>query len=602
MPPKKSNLNNERSREARRKRVERAHKSAEQITTRNVAQRIRTAEGRTQESQEQHEERLRQTITRTRAARERTIAAARVQERQRQQTSRSLIRASFVRLAFEYAPDINYSAHPKIGIGAMDKVCQYCQALKFRNETPGMCCASGKVVLSPLPTPPEPLLSLLAGESDDSKLFLRKIRKFNSCFQMTSFGATKICDPTSNGRNFETTFKVQGQVYHKIGSLLPMPDDDPKFLQIYFMGNCEEHVTTRCQYNFIDQASERGIVILLENFLDDQNQLIRLFKRVSPRLQNDNYQIVIKADKVPLGEHAGRFNAPTVDEVAVIMVGDPVDKRAIKITRRDNTVSTISDLHRSYEALQYPLIFWQGQDEYHLNIKQCAEGDKKVSSYRLMVRLNQKNYILRYRQLFHQYIVDMYAKVESERLRFIRYNQAKLRSEEYIHLRDAVVGNIDGNLNPNDIGNAFILSSSYIGGPRNMQEYIQDAMTYVRHYGRPDLFITFTCNPNWKEIQTLLLPGQQTIHRHDITALFGITRCWLYSIEWQKRGLPHAHILIWLQDKIRSEEIDQIISAEIPDPSIDQKLFDIVTKHMIHGPCGAFNMTSPCMENARKIS
>ncbi|GFW25515.1 helitron_like_N domain-containing protein [Trichonephila clavipes] len=414
----------------------------------------------------------------------------------------------------------------------MDKVCQYCHALKFRNEAAGMCCASGKVVLSPLPAPPEPLLSLLTGNSDDSKLFLQ-----------------------------------------------------------------------------------------------DHNQLIQLIKRVSPRLQNDNYQIVIKADKVPLGEYAGRFNAPTVDEVAVIMVGDPVDKRSIKITRRDNTISTISDLNRSYDALQYPLIFWQGQDEYHLNIKQYDPntGDyrnNKVSSmnyyaHRIMVRQHQDNYILRYRQLFHQYIVDMYAKVESERLRFLRFNQAKLRSEEYIHLRDAVAGNIDGNLNPNDIGNAFILPSSYIGSPRNMQEYMQDAMTYVRHYGRPDLFITFTCNPNWEEIQTLLLPGQQAIHRHDLTArvfkqklkslidfivkysIFGITRCWLYTIEWQKRGLPHAHILVWLKDRIRPEEIDQIISAEIPDPLIDQGLFDIVTKHMIHGPCGAFNMTSPCMENGK---
>ncbi|GFT73749.1 helitron_like_N domain-containing protein [Trichonephila clavipes] len=205
-----------------------------------------------------------------------------------------------------------------------------------------------------------------------------------------------------------------------------------------------------------------------------------------------------------------------------------------------------------------------------------------------MVRQHQDNYILRYRQLFHQYIVDMYAKVESERLRFLRFNQAKLRSEEYIHLRDAVAGNIDGNLNPSDIGNAFILPSSYIGSPRNMQEYMQDAMTYVRHYGRPDLFITFTCNPNWEEIQTLLLPGQQAIHRHDLTARSG-----------KKRGLPHAHILVWLKDRIRPEEIDQIISAEIPDPLIDQELFDIVTKHMIHGPCGAFNMTSPCMENGK---
>ncbi|XP_025199920.1 uncharacterized protein LOC112597908 [Melanaphis sacchari] len=112
-------------------------------------------------------------------------------------------------------------------------------------------------------------------------------------------------------------------------------------------------------------------------------------------------------------------------------------------------------------------------------------------------------------------------------------------------------------------------------------------MTYVRHYGRPDLFITFTCNPNWEEIQTLLLPVQEAIHRHDLTA------------QWQKQGLPHAHNLVWLKDRIRPEEIDQIISAEIPDPLIDQELFDIVTKHMIHGPCGAFNMTSPCMENGK---
>ncbi|GFW88704.1 helitron_like_N domain-containing protein [Trichonephila clavipes] len=291
----KSNLNNASSKGSRRKRVERAQQLPEQIETRNAAQRIRTAESRARESQEQRDERLQQNITRTRVARERNIATVRALDRQRQRISRSLTRASFVRLAFEYAPDINYSAHSKIAIGGMDKVCQYCHALKFRNEAAGMCCASGKVVLSPLPAPPEPLLSLLTGNSDDSKLFLRKIRKFNSCFQMTSFGATKICDRASDGRNFETTFKIQGQVYHKIGSLMPMPDNNPKFLQIYFMGDCEERVTTRCLYNFIEQAEERAIVILLENFLEDHNQLIQLIKRVSPRLQNDNYQIVIKS-------------------------------------------------------------------------------------------------------------------------------------------------------------------------------------------------------------------------------------------------------------------------------------------------------------------
>lgn len=117
-------------------------------------------------------------MLRTRAARAQKISTFRECDRERQQTSRALTRASFIRLAFEYASDIDYSIHSKIAIGAMDKVCQFCNALKFRNETVGMCCASGKVVLSPLPTPPEPLLSLLAGESEDLKLFLRKTRKF----------------------------------------------------------------------------------------------------------------------------------------------------------------------------------------------------------------------------------------------------------------------------------------------------------------------------------------------------------------------------------------------------------------------------------------
>ena len=213
-------------------------------------------------------------------------------------------------------------------------------------------------------------------------------------------------------------------------------------------------------------------------------------------------------------------------------------------------------------------------------------------SYRLMIREHEENHILKCRQLFHQYIVDMYAKIETERLLYIRMNQKKLRSEEYIHLRDAI--NNDGNVN--DIGRITILTATYTGSPRHMHQYAQDAMSYVRQYGRPDLFITFTCNSTWTEIKEHLLPGQSSADRHDITArvfkqklkslmdfivkhhVFGETRCWMYSIEWQKRGLPHAHILIWLINKITPDEIDNVISAEIPDSTVDPELFEIVTK------------------------
>lgn len=70
----------------------------------------------------------------------------------------------------------------------------------------------------------------------------------------------------------------------------------------------------------------------------------------------------------------------------------------------------------------------------------------------------------------------------------------------------------------------------------------------------------------------------------------------MYTIEWQKRGLPHAHILLWLKNKIKPVQIDQVICAGIPDPQIDEKLHHIVKCSMIHGPCGNLNHKSLCMD------
>ncbi len=98
------------------------------------------------------------------------------------------------------------------------------------------------------------------------------------------------------------------------------------------------------------------------------------------------------------------------------------------------------------------------------------------------------NHISRCRQLFHQFMVDMYATNESERSLYVRLNQKKLRVDKYIHLRNAIAN--DGNAD--NLGQLVILPSSFTGSPRYMDEYTQDAMTYVRNYGRPDLFVTFT--------------------------------------------------------------------------------------------------------------
>ncbi|GFX34782.1 helitron_like_N domain-containing protein [Trichonephila clavipes] len=69
------------------------------------------------------------------------------------------------------------------------------------------------------------------------------------------------------------------------------------------------------------------------------------------------------------------------------------------------------------------------------------------------------------------------------------------------------------------------------------------------------------------------------------------------TIEWQKRGLPHAHILVWLLESLHVHKVDDFISAEILNPE-DPELFSCITTQMIQGHCGV-NPFSPCMMDGR---
>ena len=81
--------------------------------------------------------------------------------------------------------------------------------------------------------------------------------------------------------------------------------------------------------------------------------------------------------------------------------------------------------------------------------------------------------------------------------------------------------------------------------------------------------------------------------------VFGPTRCWMYLIEWQKGGLPHAHMLVWLKNKTTPDQIDSIISAELPDLKEDHCLFRVMVKNMVHGPWGNINPRSSCMKGGK---
>ena len=216
-------------------------------------------------------------------------------------------------------------------------------------------------------------------------------------------------------------------------------------------------------------------------------------------------------------------------------------------------------------------------------------------------------------RLTQQFAVDMYIKVETTRLEFHRSEQDKLRNEFLQGIVDSINA---GETRGDQIGKRIVLPTSFIGGPRDMRRRYLDAMALVQQFGKPDLFITMTCNPDWKEIKQELRQGELAQDRPDLTSrifraklydlkdqifkkeIFGKVAAHVHVIEFQKRGLPHCHMLIILQAEYkitRPEQFDKFISAEIPDRENYPVLYEIVVKQMMHGPCGDDNPKNSCM-------
>ncbi|VDM94379.1 unnamed protein product, partial [Onchocerca ochengi] len=85
---------------------------------------------------------------------------------------------------------------------------------------------------------------------------------------------------------------------------------------------------------------------------------MRWFKTAINMMPSDTHKIVIHVDKTPAGEHVRRFNAPTIDEVAIVITRDQFDPRDIVLHRRNDQLVKIGETHRCNDALQYPIIFW----------------------------------------------------------------------------------------------------------------------------------------------------------------------------------------------------------------------------------------------------
>ncbi|XP_054259503.1 uncharacterized protein LOC128984227 [Macrosteles quadrilineatus] len=178
-------------------------------------------------------------------------------------------------------------------------------------------------------------------------------------------------------------------------------DETPAQREVRLSTDNERHVNRRANQTPVEHEND------LRHRREERARFLRMNWdpfRAMEQWPEEDLKVVIRADRRPPGEHERRFNAPTTNEVAAVVVNDEIESRDIVLRKRDETL------------------------------------------------------------LLNQFVVDMFVKIESERLLFLKRNQSKLRSDNYVHLQDAVAN--DGNVDPNNVGQLVILPSSFTGSPR----------------------------------------------------------------------------------------------------------------------------------------
>ena len=201
--------------------------------------------------------------------------------------------------------------------------------------------------------------------------------------------------------------------------------------------------------------------------------------------------MIIRSDRAPSNEHRGRYYQPSRNNkgIAVVFDDEPAGHRDIVLKQHDDVLKKINELHPGYDALQYPLLFPAGEDGYHIS---AVETNMKHYSYKIMIRRGNARFVApggtvhvtnfqlstlhASKNLFQQYIVDIAAKIITERLLWYRTHQKEIRAECYSTLLDHLA---TGN-SATEIGRAIRLPATFVGSPRYMFNRQQDSMAILR--------------------------------------------------------------------------------------------------------------------------
>ena len=401
--------------------------------------------------------------------------------------------------AQEVAPD---------DVGAMNRPCAACGALRWPGERVTLCCSGGKVRLDPLPAPPDVLRRLWTDDTVEARTFRRHGRHLNSALALSSLSAREVPPPAGTG-GYAPCVVVQGRMYHRLGPMEPNDGQPPSFAQIYISDPRAEdpdaEAATRLGHVRLPAATSAAAQ---DRLLDLLRRLQELLRRCNPWVQDfimaaeilaqevEQRRLVISASARPAGQHERRYNvAEGLQEVAVLIGDEPGPHDLVlrlRTEREAAALQVIDETHRACDPLHFVLLFPWGTDGWHPTIQQVPQPARQRQrtvtalqyyAYRLQVRPAEDDSLHRACRLLQEFMCMAFAKVESLRLRFIATHQRDIRADLYQNIQDAVAADAElgqpdqrgaggdgANRPPPIIGRRIVLPATFVGGPRHMQQ------------------------------------------------------------------------------------------------------------------------------------
>ena len=453
--------------------------------------------------------------------------------------------------------------------------CPHCATALFVGEDSQLCCADGKFVIPGRKDNPPELERLLR-----NRRFSRYTRVVNNMFSMTSIGTKRLGEHEPNPNAQFVPFprsignlRLHGQSYHRC-----LPGNVAGGIEYYIYD--QQYAAARDKLHTIVPPNDLDA---LRNMLRRENSYVQSIRSMADVPATAEASVVLR-HSVDTNELA----AFTLEESG----DDHVRARDIVFHRHCDQDPTFMNVGSAmYDTLQFPLLHPYGGTTWHVGYKVGTHA-LSLAQYTKYNHLQDPGKRLqRLGKLTEEILLDNNSRILEERLNFVRHN-ASLRQR---------VSSMAAVRNPSNaaqrIGTVY-LPHCTPGSPKYQQSLVEDALTIVQRKGHPTYFITFTCNPDWPEIQENLLRGQKTTDRPVLVArvfklklkqLLSVIKGWdggceyyLCTIEFQHRGLPHAHIAIRVKQVPSFTNNMKNIQTNMPDAAMP-RYRALVGQHMIHG-------------------